>query len=156
MALIKAIKSYLDLKAPREVYVPYPLAKTGRTFITWLIKRLGKIGVEIRLPPELMFMKNFYESQALCIDKLARTSYRDPAPEVTIFTELTSMIYYYLIRWKHLNRITTFDSEYEDSSKLVKEFQNSPETLVESMHKSAILEMKGTEEGPSADSPQNQ
>ena len=156
VALIKAIKSYLDLKAPREVYVPYPLAKTGRTFITWLIKRLGKIGVEIRLPPELMFMKNFYESQALCIDKLARTSYRDPAPEVTIFTELTSMIYYYLIRWKHLNRITTFDSEYEDSSKLVKEFQNSPETLVESMHKSAILEMKGTEEGPSADSPQNQ
>ena len=148
VALIKAIKTYLDVKAPREVYVPYPLAKTGRTFVTWLIRRLGKIGVEIRLPPELMFMKNFYESQTLCIDKLEKTSYRDSAPEQTVFTELTSMIYYYLIRWKHLNRITTFDDEYQDSSKLAKEFQNSPQTLLKSIHKSSHLAMENLEDRP--------
>jgi len=148
VALIKAIKTYLDVKAPREMYVPYPLAKTGKNFINWLIKRLGKIGVEIRLPPELMFMKNFYESQTLCIDKLEKTSYRDDAPEVTIFTELTSMIYYYLIRWKHLNRITTFDDEYQDSSKLAKEFQNSPEKLLVDIHQSSHQAMENLEDGP--------
>ena len=148
VALIKAIKTYLDVKAPREVYVPYPLAKTGRTFITWLIKRLGKIGVEIRLPPELLFMKNFYESQTLSIDKLEKTSYRDGAPEVTIFTELTSMIYYYLIRWKHLNRITTFNNEFQDSSKLAREFQNSPEKLLVDIHQSSHQAMENLEDGP--------
>ena len=146
VALIKAIKAYLDVKAPREVFVPYPLAKTGRTFITWLIKRLGKIGVEIRLPPELMFMKNFYEPQTLCIDKLEKTSYRDSAPEQTVFTELTSMIYYYLTRWKHLNRITTFDDEYKDSPKAAKEFLESPQTLLQSMHRSSHQEMEKPED----------
>lgn len=145
VALIKAIKAYLDVKAPREVYVPYPLAKTGRTFVTWMIKRLGKIGVEIRLPPELLFMKNFYESQTLSIDKLEKTSYRDSAPEVTIFTELTSMIYYYLIRWKHLNRITTFNNEYQDSSKLAKEFRNSPEKLLAEIHQRSHQAMENLE-----------
>ncbi len=135
VALIKAIKAYLDVKAPREVCVPYPLAKTGRTFITWLIKRFGKIGVEIRLPPELMFMKNFYETQTLSVEKLERSSYKDLGSEVTVFTELTSMIYYYLIRWKHLNRITTFDAEFQDSSKPAGEFMNSPETLLEKTNK---------------------
>jgi len=148
VALIKAIKTYLDVKAPREVYVPYPLAKTGKKFITWLIKRLGKIGVEIRLPPELLFMKNFYESQTLCIDKLEKTSYRDGAPELTIFTELTSMIYYYLIRWKHLNRITTFNNEFQDSSKLAREFQNSPENLLADIHQSSHQVMEKIEDGP--------
>ncbi len=135
VALIKAIKTYLDVKAPREVYVPYPLAKAGRTFITWLIKRFGKIGVEIRLPPELMFMKNFYETQTLSVEKLERSSYKDLGSEVTVFTELTSMIYYYLIRWKHLNRIATFDTEFQDSSKPAGEFMNSPETLLEKTNK---------------------
>ena len=135
VALIKAIKSYLDVKAPREIYVPYPLAKTGRTFISWLIKRLGKTGVEIRLPAELMFMKNFYEIQTLSIEKLEKSSYQDLTPDVTVFTELTSMIYYYLLRWKHLNRITTFDDGFEDSSKPAGEFMNSPETLLETINK---------------------
>jgi nucleoside-diphosphate-sugar epimerase len=135
VALIKAIKSYLDVKAPREIYVPYPLAKTGRTFISWLIKRLGKTGVEIRLPAELMFMKNFYETQTLSTEKLEKSSYQDLTPEVTVFTELTSIIYYYLLRWKHLNRITTFDDGFEDSSKPAGEFMTSPETLLETINK---------------------
>ena len=61
--------------------------------------------------------------------------YQDLTPEVTVFTELTSMIYYYLLRWKHLNRITTFDDGFEDSSKPAGEFMNSPETLLETINK---------------------
>ncbi|MGI9570495.1 MAG: hypothetical protein ACR2PH_12355 [Desulfobulbia bacterium] len=135
VALIKAIKTYLDVKAPREIYIPYPLAKTGQTFILWLIKRLGRIGVEIRLPAELQFMKSFYETQTLSIKKLENSSYTDPEPEVTVFTELTSIIYYYLLRWKHLNRITTFSEDIQDSSSPAGEFLESPETLLEDINK---------------------
>jgi len=135
VGLIKAIKTYLDVKSPREICVPYPLAKTGRTFLTWFIRRLRRLGVEIRLPAEMQFMKNFYETQTLSIAKLERSSYRDDAPEVTVFTELTSIIYYYLIRWKHLNRIATFNEELTDSSKPAGEFLNSPETLLETVNK---------------------
>jgi hypothetical protein len=136
VALIKAIKTYLDVKAPREIYIPYPLAKTGQTFILWLIKRLGRMGVEIRLPAELQFMKSFYETQTLSIEKLENTSYADPDPDVTVFTELTSIIYYYLLRWKHLNRITTFnDDTIQDSSSPAGEFLNSPDTLLEDINK---------------------
>jgi hypothetical protein len=135
VALIKAIKTYLDVKTPREIYVPYPLAKTGQTFLAWLIRRLRRLGVEIRLPAEMQFMKNFYETQTLSIEKLERSSYRDAAPEVTVFTELTSIIYYYLIRWKHLNRITTFNEDLKGSSKPAGEFLESPETLLETVNK---------------------
>jgi nucleoside-diphosphate-sugar epimerase len=135
VALIKAIKTYLDVKAPREIYIPYPLAKTGQAFILWLIKRLGRMGVEIRLPAELQFMKSFYETQTLSIEKLQNSSYEDPEPEVTVFTELTSIIYYYLLRWKHLNRITTFNEDIQDSSSPAGEFLDSPETLLEDINK---------------------
>jgi len=135
IALIKAIKTYLDVKAPREIYIPYPLANTGKTFVKWLIKRFGRLGVEIRLPAELQFMKNFYETQTLSLDKLEESSYRDEEPEVTVFTELTSIIYYYLIRWKHLNRITTFNEELKGSSKPADEFLESPEALLDTVNK---------------------
>jgi hypothetical protein len=135
VALIKAIKTYLDVKTPREIYVPYPLAKTGQAFLTWLIRRLRRLGVEVRLPAEMQFMKNFYETQTLSTEKLERSSYRDEDPEVTVFTELTSIIYYYLIRWKHLNRITTFKEELKGSSKPVSEFLESPETLLKTVNK---------------------
>jgi nucleoside-diphosphate-sugar epimerase len=135
VALIKAIKTYLDLKAPREIYIPYPMANTGKTFVKWLIKRLGSLGVEIRLPAELQFMQNFYETQTLSMEKLEKSSFKDLEQEVTVFTELTSMIYYYLIRWKHLNRITTFNEDIKDSSKPAGDFLESPETLLENVNK---------------------
>jgi len=134
VALIKAIKTYLDVKAPREICIPYPLAKTGQTFLIGLIKWLRRLGVEIRLPAEMQFMKNFYETQTLSIEKLGKSSYRDEEPEVTVFTELTSIIYYYLIRWKHLNRITTFNEELKGSSKPAGEFIDSPENLLQTIN----------------------
>lgn len=135
VAIIKAIKSYLDVKAPREIYVPYHLAKTGRGFLKWLIKRLGRLGVEIRLPAEMQFMKSFYETQTLSVGKLERSSYRDNEPEINIFTELTSIIYYYLIRWKHFNLITTFNEDLRGTSQPAGEFLEAPDVLLEAMNK---------------------
>ncbi len=132
--IIKAIKTYLDVKTPREICVPYPLAKTGQTILTWVSRRLRRLGVEVRLPAEMQFMRNFYETQTLSLDKLERSSYRDNAQEVTVFSELTSIIYYYLIRWKHLNRITTFNEEFKGSSKPAGEFLSSPENLLEAVN----------------------
>jgi nucleoside-diphosphate-sugar epimerase len=147
VAIIKAIKSYLDVKAPREIYIPYPLAKTGQTFLKWLIRRLGRLGVEIRLPAEMQFMKSFYETQTLSVDKLERSSYRDEAPEVTVFTELTSIIYYYLIRWKHFNLITTFNEDLKGSSQPAGEFLETPGTLLETVNKYTHKPLKDFETG---------
>ncbi len=133
--IIKAIKAYLDVKAPREIFIPYPVARTGNVFIKWLIRRLSRLGVEVRLPAELQFMKSFYETQTLSVEKLEKSSYRDPAPEVTVFTELTSIIYYYLIRWKHLNLIATFDSEAEDLASPAGEFLKTPDKLLENINR---------------------
>ena len=144
VALIKAIKTYLDVKSPREIYIPYPLAKTGQTCIKWLIKRLGRLGVEIRLPAELQFMKSFYETQTLSVEKLEKSSYGDRESEVTVFTELASIIYYYLLRWKHLNRITTFNEELKGSEP-AGEFLDSPETLLESINKYSHKPLKDYE-----------
>jgi nucleoside-diphosphate-sugar epimerase len=135
VALIKAIKTYLDVKSPREIYIPYPLAKIGQTFLKWFIRRLRRLGAEIRLPAEIQFMKSFYETQTLSMEKLEKSSYRDDAPGVTVFTELTSIIYYYLIRWKHLNRIATFTEDLKGSSKPAGEFLESPETLLGNVNK---------------------
>ena len=83
----------------------------------------------------MQFMKSFYETQTLSMAKLEKSSYRDPEPEETVFTELTSIIYYYLIRWKHLNRITTFSEEIQNSSQPAGEFLDSPGTLLETINK---------------------
>jgi nucleoside-diphosphate-sugar epimerase len=135
VVLIKAIKTYLDVKTPREIYVPYPLAMGGQTFLRGLGKWLRRLGAEVHLPAEMQFMKNFYETQTLSIEKLERSSYRDEAPDVSVFTELTSIIYYYLIRWKHLNRIATFTEDLKGSSQPAADFLDSPENLLETVNR---------------------
>ncbi len=140
VSLIKAIKSELQLKTPREFYVPYPLARFGRKFINGLTKKLGRLGVESRLPAEMMFMKNFYKSQTLNTEKLQNSSYRDERRRhVTVYNELGKMIKYYLTRWQHLNRISTFTEEFKDSSDPAEEFITSPQTLLEKTHEKSSL-----------------
>jgi hypothetical protein len=147
VALIKAIKSYLDVKAPREIYIPYPMAKTGRGVIKWLIRRLARLGVEVRLPAELQFMKSFYETQTLSVEKLEKSSYRDNKPDVTVFTELTSIIYYYLTRWKHLNLISTFHEDAKGASSPAGEFKEVPENLLKSMNEYSHKPLEDFEAG---------
>lgn len=103
--LIITIKSYLELQRPREIYLPYSLARFGAGFMRRIIRLLGGIGIEARMPAELLFMENFYQTQTLSPRRLKKSSFVDPKPEATVFTELPALLEYYLSRWEALNLI---------------------------------------------------
>jgi len=134
--LILTIKSYLDLSIPKGIYIPYPLAVMVKWTMEKVLRGLARIGVEARLPAELMFLEKFYKTQTLASLKLQSSSFTDPAPAETIYTHLPQLINYYLARWEHLNLITTFkDAFFDPQEKLSEEFLKSPRTLLESMHR---------------------
>jgi len=139
VALIKTIKEQLGARLPRNIYVPYSLAKTGRSLVQWFVRRLGGIGVEIRLPAELMFMRKFYKSQTLLTEKVEQSSYEDPAPDVTIYTELPAMLDYYLTRWHHFNQLSSDRTEIYDPHKPIDRFKESPQDLLDSVHQNIFL-----------------
>lgn len=132
--LILTIKSYLELKTPREIYVPYPIIKSGKYFLERLAKVLNWFGITVRLPPELMFLENFYQPQTLTSDKLRSSSFIDPFPTETIYTILPKLVIYYLTRWGHLNLITTFNEEFFGSNELEHDFRYNPRELLSSIH----------------------
>lgn len=132
--LILTIRSYLGLTTPREIYVPYVLARISRIITKGVLRRMSRVGIEARLPAELMFMENFYESQTLSAEKLLRSSYGDPSPDVTVYSRLPAMIEYYISRWEHLNFISTFNEEFYDPKRRVEVFQKNPQKLIEAIH----------------------
>jgi len=132
--LILTIRSYLELKSPRELYVPYPVIRSGKYFLEWLAKMLNWFGIAVRLPPELMFLESFYKSQTLSSDKLQECSFIDPFPEETVITTLPKLVIYYLTRWGHLNLITTFNEEFFGCNDLEDDFRFSPRELLKSIH----------------------
>lgn len=132
--LILTIKSYLNCNTPREIYVPYTLGRTGRVIIKWVLRKMSRIGVEARMPAELMFLENFYQSQTLSAEKLLRTTYGDPTPKTTVYSRLPDMIEYYITRWEHLNLIEPFNEELYDPKKRVEVFQKNPERLLATVH----------------------
>jgi len=133
--LILTIKSLLDLKTPRGVYLPYTFAKAGKDLICWFISKLGRIGIEARMPGELMFLESFYKSQTLSAEKLLRSSYQDPQPQTTVYSALPKLIEYYLTRWEHLNLITTFNKEFYRPKNRLDEFTTNPSNLLAAIHK---------------------
>ena len=135
--LIMTIKSYLQLKSPRKVFVPYSVARTGKRSVQIILRLLTKIGLKATLPPELMFLGAFYRTQALSCEKLENSSFEDPMPEETVYTRLPEMIIYYLKRWAHQNLITTFDEKVEFDSQIQEDFKHNPMALLESMHRDA-------------------
>lgn len=134
VGIIRAIKSYLGVRAPREIYIPYHLASFGKNIIRGFTRALSKIGAEVRLPAEIMFLRNFYQSQTLASDKLATCSYKDPAAELTVFTELPDIIEYYITRWEHLNLISGFNREFFDPQQKANTFLRDPQELMTSVH----------------------
>ena len=147
--VILTIKKYMNLKTPREIYIPYRVAKTGNDFMNWVIKLFNRIGYKAHVPAEMIFLENFYKTQTLSCDKLKNSSFVDPNPEATIFTELPSLIEYYIARWEHLNLFSSFKSEdfnisHPDQIKTGPEveqataFMNSPRKLLDSTHKDGI------------------
>jgi len=132
--LILTIKSYLELKTPREIYLPLPLAQFGMGIMARLVRLITRLGIEARMPAELMFLKNFYETQTLSAAKLRHSSFSDPDPEATIFTELPTLIEYYVTRWEHLNLIEPFNKEFFDPRKRAEEFLHTPDQLLQEIH----------------------
>ena len=136
--IILTIKQYLGLKIPKEIYLPYPLAKFGRQVLERVVKAFRRIGIEARMPGELMFLENFYETQTLSAEKLLNSSYQDPSREVTVYNMLPEMIEYYLTRWEHLNLISSFNPDFFDPKKSGETFLNDPAVLMENMEKESL------------------
>jgi nucleoside-diphosphate-sugar epimerase len=132
--IILTIKSYLQLSLPKEIYVPYPLAIIGKSWIKWITRKLSIISIEARMPAELMFLENFYESQTLSSEKLAASSYGLVDRETTVFTELPQMIEYYLTRWEHLNLIEPYNESFYLPKTYANDFINVPRSMVEQVH----------------------
>lgn len=136
--IILTIKRLLQLDLPKELYLPYRVANFFKTVLKWFTKRLSLISIEARMPAELMFLENFYRSQTLSAEKLAKSSYGIQQPEITIFTELPSMIEYYLTRWEHLNLISSFNDSFYHPKTLADQFRDHPQELVEMIHTKKI------------------
>lgn len=103
--LILTIRSLLGTRTPRAFYVPEAMARFLAAALTRAMRLFTRIGIEARPPAELVFLKNFYESQVLSSDKLRHSSFVDERPEATIFTELPGLIDYYERRWERLRLI---------------------------------------------------
>jgi nucleoside-diphosphate-sugar epimerase len=132
--LILKIKNYLEVKRPRKIYVPYTMAKMGKNFLEKMIAFMTTMGIETKMPGELIFMDNFYQSQSLSAGKILRSSFNDPEPDTTIFTALPDLIQYYLTRWEQLNLIKAYNEAFYDPRKCVGEFSENPVSLLNDIH----------------------
>jgi GlcNAc-P-P-Und epimerase len=132
--LILTLKSLLELDCPREIYIPYRLANFGKSFLEVLLKRLRRLGIDARMPAELQFLRQFYQSQVLSVEKLRKSSYGNMFEERTIFAELPDMINYYLNRWQHFNLVAPLKNSPAATSPATAEFLNNPEELLAGFH----------------------
>ncbi len=132
--LILAVKSYLFLNRPKELYVPYPIAKMGRSSLNFFLRLLKPLGFDGRLPQELMFLDKFYKNQVLSVEKLRRSSFGVPNPQVTVFSELPDIVQYYMGRWQNLNLISPVDKDLQITSPGTQMFLNDPQALLEGLH----------------------
>lgn len=133
--LILTIKSYLQLSRPYEIYVPYQMANIGKRCTAALLRIMRNFGLKASLPPELIFVRNFYTTQTLDTTKFKRSSFKDPLPDESVYTRLPEMVIYYLTRWSHQNLITTYDEEIKLDSTFQQDFKHRPISLIEQMHK---------------------
>ena len=136
--LILTIKSYLELSIPKEIYISYPVAKFGINCLKFMLKGLNRVGIEARLPAEMMFMENFYKTQTLSPNRLITSSYGNPDPEKTVFTELPSLIEYYITRWENMNLISSFNPDFYDPANQSDRFANDPENLLDAIQSAQI------------------
>jgi hypothetical protein len=148
--LVLAIKSFLEVKYPKNICVPYPLARFGQRSTTLLLRMLRKFGLKANLPPELIFLRQFYITQTLNCDRLQRSSFVDPSPHENIFSLLPEMIYYYLTRWNHQNLISTFKEKTAESDSFCNTFIHQPEQLLDAVHTGRLDAKKFTIKSTSA------
>ncbi len=151
--LILTIKSYMNLKTPREIYIPYQVAKSGNNFMNLAIKFFNRIGYKVHVPAEMIFLENFYKTQTLSCKTLQNSSFVDPNTHATVFTEIPALIKYYTARWEHLNLFSSYSSKDSKSphtrkkpagpdEQLAEMFMNSPQKMLDTMQKDGIKPMK--------------
>jgi nucleoside-diphosphate-sugar epimerase len=136
--LILTIKSYLHLSQPKEIYVPYWIANSGKNSLNILLRILRRVGLKATLPPELMFLDSFYKPQTLSSERLKKSSFIDPMPEESIFTRLPELVVYYLTRWSHENLISTYNENLEIEKPMEQNFLKDPLRLINEIHARGI------------------
>jgi hypothetical protein len=128
--LILTIRSLLGTRTPRAFYVPEAMARFLVAALIRVMRLFTRIGIEARPPAELVFLKNFYESQVLSSDKLRRSSFVDERPEATIFTELPGLIEYYERRWERLSLIEPRRQTTVEPESRAEQFAHRPERVL--------------------------
>jgi nucleoside-diphosphate-sugar epimerase len=147
--LILTIKLHLGLSRPKEWYIPYTVARTGKKGVNIILRMLTSVGLKTILPPELMFLGAFYRTQTLSGERLAATSFVDPLPEETVFSRLPEMITYYLTRWSLQNLITTFDEKLSGLDITIKNrFKYNPQALLDAVQRDAAIPFREMAESP--------
>jgi len=136
--IIITVRNYLMLKRPRKIFVPLPLALTGIKTMHFASKIMTKFGIEARLPQEIMFIKNFYKSQTLSVQKLQDSSFTDPFRKLDVFSLIPDMIQYYVTRWEQLNLIPLINKCFFDPEKLSEDFLDTPQELLTAIHENKI------------------
>ncbi len=136
--LILTIKSYLRLNQPKEIYVPYWMANSGKNVLNILLRIFRRIGLKATLPPELMFLDSFYKPQTLSCERLKNSSFADPMPEESIFTRLPELVSYYLKRWSHENLISSYNANLAIEKPVEQTFINNPQKLIDDIHAKGI------------------
>lgn len=144
--LILDIKEHLGISVPKEIYISYPLARSGTKVLRWLVRSLSRVGIEARLPAETMFMHHFYTTQTLSTAKLRQSSYGIRSPEKTVFTQLPSILDYYLTRWEHLNLVSAYRVCFIDPLRQTEGFARDPQHLVDAIHSGRIDPLADFEE----------
>jgi hypothetical protein len=105
------------------------------------------------MPAEMIFLENFYKTQTLSCEKLKKSGFVDPNPQATIFTELPSLIEYYIARWEHLNLFSSFSRKDFNVSHAMKQkagpaeevaeiFMHSPTKLLDTIYNDGIAPLK--------------
>ena len=132
--LILTIRDQLNLKRPKELYIPYSVAGFGQKGARIFSRMLTKLGLKATLPAELMFLSSFYKTQTLSCKKLDASSFEDPFPNETVYTRLPEMITYYLTRWTQENLISNYDDRLNFETTIKKDFDERPEALLKDIH----------------------
>lgn len=96
--VILTMRDTMQQKAPLAMHMPLPVARTGLAAIEKLRKLMAKIGADLTVPPELMFLENLYTTQTLSSKSLKASSFKDPYPDTDLYSELPEIIGYYLNR----------------------------------------------------------
>ncbi len=132
--LIRFIKTRLGVKKPRNLFLPLGPARLGAKALNILLKCLSQLGIDAKMPAELMFLNQFYKTQTLDFAKLSTSSFVDPSPKETIYSELEGLIGYYITRWEQHNQLSGSHNPALNSLDDIQQFVSDPGTLLERIH----------------------